>query len=101
QDRALLVQLPPLTLTRVAGEQAHRQHPFIGTAERDERARGDHPGYFAVERPLPTGLEQLALEREAARDVVRVTLDLHRLALAFGAPRTEPGEPARSRRPPA
>src|SRR3954452_19403371 len=81
QHRLLLVELPP-----VAAQAAHRQHPLIAVAERDERAGADDPDHLAGPLGLPAALEQLRLEQEAARDVVGGALDRHRVALALGAP---------------
>ena len=134
QDRALLVELPPLARalaralpgrlrapapalgarapargarrTRRRGRRAQQpdgQHALerrservwpaarvaVGVGEGDEGAGGDQPGDLACEARLGAALVEHALEREAARHVVGVALDHHRLALAFGAPRAE------------
>ena len=54
--------------------------------ERDERAGRDQPDHLAREHLLPAALVQRPLQREAARDVIRVALDLHRITLAIGGP---------------
>src|SRR6185503_7658469 len=81
EDRALLVELPPL-----AAQLAHGQHPLVALAEGDERAGADHARHLALEVLLPAALEQLALEQERARHVVGRALDAHRVALARRAP---------------
>src|SRR3712207_6196430 len=53
QDRALLVELPP-----VAPQPAHGQQSLVAVAERDERARRDQRHDLSVELPLPAGLEE-------------------------------------------
>src|SRR5436190_4551915 len=82
QHRALLVELPP-----IAAEAANRQQALVAVAERHERAGADDADDLAVEGLVPTGVEQVSLEQETARDVVRVALDEHRVALAAGRPR--------------
>ena len=91
QDRAQLVQLPPLARRApIGGQPAHvsdRQHPLVHRlptlAEGDERAGGDQADHFAREAPLPATRVENLFQREAAGDVVRVALDRHRLALAL------------------
>src|SRR5262249_31107033 len=65
QHRALLVELPP-----VPAEPAHGQQPLVAVAEVHEGPRADEADHLAIELAL-----LLALEQEAARDVVGVALD--------------------------
>ena len=84
EDRALLVELPP-----VAAQAAQRQQALVAAAEAHERAGADEARDLAVELLVPAALEQLALEHERARDAVGEALDLHRLALARRRPRAD------------
>src|SRR4051794_13565235 len=81
EDRALLVELPP-----VAAEPPDRQQTLVARGEAHERAGADEAGDLAVELLVPAALEQLALEQERARDAVGEALDAHRVALAGAAP---------------
>src|SRR5271167_3716230 len=74
---------------RRRAQQPDGQHPLkawrgvLVLVEREERAGGDEPGDLPGERLLVAALVQQPLEREAAGDVVGVTLDDHRVALAL------------------
>ena len=94
EDRALLVELPP-----VAAQAPDRQQSLVAVAEADERARPDHAGDLAVVHALvAAALVELALEEEAPGDGVRVALDLHRVALARARPLAGLVEGVRPRR---
>src|SRR5438270_2133880 len=69
----------------------------VRAAEAHERARRDQPRYLARELLVVTVLVEEPLQGEAACDVVGVALDDHRLALAFGGPRTQLRELAGAR----
>src|SRR5439155_11538164 len=81
EDRPLLVQLPP-----VAAQAAHRQQALMAVAETHERPDRREADHLPLPYPAPAGLDELALEQEAAGHVVGVPLDRHRLALAPGRP---------------
>src|ERR687889_1241858 len=76
EHRLLLVELPP-----VAAQAAHREHPLVAVPEGDERPGADHADHLAPPLGVPSQPEQLALEQEAARDVVGGALDRRRVAL--------------------
>ena len=65
QDRALLVEPHQSPRRRRTGERA-----LVALPEGDERPRADEPADLAVEPALEALLVQLALEQEAAGDVV-------------------------------
>ena len=100
EDRALLVELPPLARQPPDRQEAlERAGAVLLLAERDERATADDAGDLAVElRRPPALLEQAALEQERAHDVVGLALDLHRLTLAGARPLAVVGQVAALRR---
>src|SRR5262249_15073536 len=91
QDRAQLVQLPPLARGAAIGGQpahvSHREHALVhrlrAHAEGDERAARDQADHLAREALLPVARVEHLFQREAAGYVVGVALDRHRLALAL------------------
>src|SRR5829696_3749693 len=93
QERALLVELPPL-----AGQLARREHPLVAVAERHERAGADQADDLAVPLLVIAPAADLGLEQEAAHDVVGAALDLHRVAFACRRQRRERVEVATAAR---
>src|SRR4051812_49347883 len=81
QDRALLVELPPVPAQLAGGQEA-----LEAVAEGHERAGADEPDDLAVVLAADLALEEQALEQEGVGDVVGVALDLHRVALAPRGP---------------
>src|SRR5215218_4557489 len=93
EDRALLVELPP-----VSAQAADRQQPLVAAGEAHERASADEPRDLAVELLVEAALEQLALQQEGACDTIGRALDRHRVALAPRRPRAGLIEVRRARR---
>src|SRR4051812_43775663 len=60
EDRAELVELPP-----VAAQASHGQQALVALAERDEGPHRRQPYHLAVEHRVVAELEQLAREQEA------------------------------------
>src|SRR3954469_18717689 len=81
QDRALLVELPPVTAQLARGQEA-----LEARAEGHERAGADQADDLAVLLAIQLALEEQALQQERVGDVVGRALDLHRVALTPGGP---------------
>src|SRR4051794_6071530 len=76
QDRALLVELPP-----VAAQLAGGQEALEARAEGHERAGAHEADDLPVLLAVELALEEQALEQERVGHVVGGALDLHRIAL--------------------